>query len=181
MSEELEVLKIVTRRLHKEDIPYMISGSIAANYYTIPRMTRNIDIILELKSPDIDKFINLFEGDFYVDKDMIRKEVLRAGMFNLIHNEYVIKIDFILRKELSFQSAMFARRKKIFIENNAMWFISAEDLILAKLHWAKDSYSETQLKDVRNLLTTVNNLDLKYIENWISQLGLYRIYKKVTP
>ena len=64
MSEELEVLKIVTGRLNEADIPYMISCSIAANYYTIPRMTRDIDVVIELKENAIDKFIALFEMIF---------------------------------------------------------------------------------------------------------------------
>jgi len=59
-----------------------------------------------------------------------------------------------------------------------MWFISPEDLVVSKLSWAKDSHSEMQLKDVRNLIETVDNLDLKYIDNWISQLGLEQIYKE---
>ena len=43
MSDELEVLKILADRLEEAGIGYMVSGSIAANYYTIPRMTRDID------------------------------------------------------------------------------------------------------------------------------------------
>ena len=179
MSEELQVLKIVTERLNKADIAYMISGSIAANYYTVPRMTRDIDIVVELKEADINKFVGLFKDDFYLDKETIREEVTQEGIFNLIHNQYVIKIDFIVRKETEFQNISFSRRRKVLIENNIMWFISAEDLILAKLLWAKNTHSEMQLKDVKNLMTTVSNLGLNYIENWISKLGLDNIYKEV--
>ena len=82
MSEELEVLNIVTHRLREADIPYMVSESIAANYYTIPRMTRDIDMVIELKQGDVDKFVGLFEGDFYVDRKMVASEVSRQGMFN---------------------------------------------------------------------------------------------------
>lgn len=178
MSEELEVLKIVTHRLNKAGISYIISGSIAANYYTVPRMTRDIDIVIELKDADIDKFIGLFQKDFYTDEEMIKKEVLRKGIFNLIHNQYVIKIDFIVRKDLEFQKSAFFRRKKVLIEKTLMWFISAEDLILAKLIWAKDSHSEMQLKDVGNLLTTVKDIDMKYITKWLKKLNLYRIYRE---
>jgi hypothetical protein len=95
MSEELEVLKIVTQRLGEAGINYMVSGSIAANYYTIPRMTRDIDIVIELKEEDVHKFINLFEDDFYINKETVSEEVSRQGMFNVIYNRYVIKIDFI--------------------------------------------------------------------------------------
>ena len=178
MSEELEVLKVVTERLHKTDIPYMVSGSMAANYYTIPRMTRDIDVVIELKETDIDKFINLFAGDFYLDKEMIKKEVRRQGMFNLIHNQYVIKIDFIIKKASEYQETEFTRRKEVLIQGSPMWFVSPEDLIIAKLGWARDSLSEMQLKDVRNLIETVDNLDLNYIDRWISKLGLTQIYKE---
>jgi len=40
VTEELEVLKTVTGRLDTAGIPYMITGSFAANYYAVPRMTR---------------------------------------------------------------------------------------------------------------------------------------------
>jgi hypothetical protein len=46
MSEELEVLKIVAECLNTAAIPYMITGSMAMNFYAIPRMTRDIDIVV---------------------------------------------------------------------------------------------------------------------------------------
>ncbi|HEV8672743.1 MAG TPA: hypothetical protein VGX21_01745 [Methylomirabilota bacterium] len=53
MSEELEVLKSVARRLDDLGIPYMVTGSMATSYYAVPRMTRDIDIVVELRSwPD---------------------------------------------------------------------------------------------------------------------------------
>ena len=178
MSEELEVLKIVTGRLNDAGIPYMISGSIAANYYTIPRMTRDIDMVIELQQCDIDKFIGLFEGDFYVDREMVTREVLRKGMFNLIHNQYVIKIDFIIKRSSPYQQAEFSRRIKVLVDQGSMWFVSPEDLVISKLIWAKDSHSEMQLKDVKNLVETVDNLDTGYIEQWLRKLGLEELYKE---
>jgi hypothetical protein len=178
MSEELEVLKIVTRRLNEAEIPYMISGSIAANYYTVPRMTRDIDIVIELKKGDIDKFVGLFEKEFYLNRETVTDEVFRRGMFNLIHNRYVVKIDFIINKSYAYQQAAFSRRKQVLIEQSPMWFVSVEDLIISKLLWAKDSHSETQLKDVANLIETTDNLDSEYIDNWIRELNLEQIYKE---
>lgn len=178
MSEELEVLKIVTRRLNEAEIPYMISGSIAANYYTVPRMTRDIDIVIELKEEAIDKFVALFEDDFYVNRQMIANEVSRQGMFNLIYNRYVIKIDFIIKKSSAYQNVEFSNRKQVLIDQNPIWIVSAEDLVISKLLWAKESHSEMQLKDVANLMETVNNLDSKYIDNWVRELGLEQIYKE---
>ena len=178
MSEELEVLKIVTERLNKANISYMITGSIAMNYYTVPRMTRDIDIVIELKIENAYNFVRLFQGDFYIDENMVKSEVLRQRVFNIIHNQYVVKVDFIIRKESEFQNSAFSRKKKALIENTSMWFISAEDLILAKLLWTKDTHSEIQLQDISNLLRTIQNLDTKYINEWVEKLELVSIYKE---
>jgi hypothetical protein len=43
MLNELDVLKEVCSKLEKNAIPYMLTGSFAANYYAVPRMTRDID------------------------------------------------------------------------------------------------------------------------------------------
>ncbi len=179
MSEELEVLKLVAQHLNKANIIYMISGSMAANYYTVPRMTRDIDVIIELRGKDKDHFIKIFERDFWIDPDMVSAEIIRQGMFNLIHREYTVKIDFILRKNSDFQNAAFGRKQKVKIEGNTLWFISREDLILAKLLWAKDSFSALQLGDVRNLLKDISEIDQPYLEKWIKNLELEEVYGKV--
>ena len=49
MTEELEVLRIITGRLESAGIGYMVTGSIAMNYYAVPRMTRDIDVVVELQ------------------------------------------------------------------------------------------------------------------------------------
>ncbi|MFH1360458.1 MAG: hypothetical protein ABIJ41_05400 [Candidatus Omnitrophota bacterium] len=180
MNEELKTLKIVAQCLEKANIPYMVSGSIAANYYTLPRMTRDIDIVIELKENAVDPFIAIFKDDFYVDDEMVRREVFNKGIFNLIHKEYVVKIDFIIRKESAFQTSVFNRKIRASFQGHELWLISAEDLILAKLLWAKDSRSEMQLKDVKNLLNTGQNLDRSYIEEWLNKLQLKDMFHKAT-
>jgi len=48
--------------------------------------------------------------------------------------------------------------------------VSKEDLIISKLFWAKDSDSELQLGDVKNLVAT--GYDSTYLEYWTRELGL---------
>ena len=54
----LELLQKVCRQLDENGIKYMVSGSIALNIYGIPRMTRDIDIVIELSENRIDEFAN---------------------------------------------------------------------------------------------------------------------------
>lgn len=179
MPEELDILKNVAEKLNGAGIPYMVSGSVAMNFYAQPRMTRDIDIVILLIPDDIQKFSELFKDDFYLDEETIRSEVDRLGMFNLIHNEYIIKVDFILKKDDEFGKMAFSRRKVIDVDGTDIYISSAEDLILAKLNWAKDSLSEMQLRDVANIRSLTKDLDYKYIDRWVNKLGLQEIYSKV--
>ena len=59
----LELLKRITQSLDNKEIPYMLSGSIALNNYTIPRMTMDIDIIIALRNENLDEFLSIFRAD----------------------------------------------------------------------------------------------------------------------
>ncbi|HHT9109164.1 MAG TPA: nucleotidyl transferase AbiEii/AbiGii toxin family protein [Candidatus Wunengus sp. YC63] len=179
MINELEVLKIVVKRLESAGVPYMITGSIAANFYTTPRMTRDIDIVIEIGENNIEVLFSLFSDDFYIDKDSIRTAICNKQIFNIIHKEGVVKIDFIIRKDKKYSKIEFSRKRSIVFEELKINVTSPEDLILSKLFWAKDTLSEMQIRDVRNLMKTVPDLDIKYIENWIKELELESIYRKV--
>lgn len=178
MSEELAVLKEVARRLDETGIAYMVTGSTAANFYAVPRMTRDIDIVVELSERDIGKFIQAFENDHYIEPNTVRDAVKNKRMFNLIHNQYIIKVDFIVRKNTPYRRREFSRKKKISVEGQDLYVVAAEDLILSKLEWAKDSKSEVQLRDVQNLLRSVKRLDRRYLARWAKQLGVASLYRE---
>ena len=178
MNEELEVLKTVTHALHNTGIAYMITGSIAMNYYAFPRMTRDIDIVIELHENDTAALVNLFKRDFYLYQDSIAEAVRNCGMFNIIHNKYVLKIDFIVKKTTPYRNMEFQRKRQILVEDIPMWIVSPEDLILSKLWWSRDSHSEVQIGDIKNLFASVDDLDTAYIDGWVAEMGLQDIYRK---
>jgi hypothetical protein len=59
--DELAVLKLVTARLDEAGFAYMITGSIALGYYAQPRMTRDVDLVVDLKVPDAERIVELFQ------------------------------------------------------------------------------------------------------------------------
>lgn len=180
MSEELEVLHDVVRRLEGLGVSYMLTGSFAANIYAVPRMTRDIDLVIELDAAQVPRFAREFENDYYCDGSMVGEAVRERKMFNLIHNHALLKIDFIIRKDADYRKAEFDRRRPIEIEGRKVWVVSPEDLILSKLVWAKDSASEMQRKDVRNLIAGVASLEREYIKQWVDRLDVKEIYSQVT-
>src|SRR5438874_2648154 len=90
----------------------MVTGSFAANYYAVPRMTRDIDLVVELSAGDADRFCALFEGDFYLDRDAVRAAIASRGTFNLIHQAHVVKVDCIVRKDSEYRRTEFARQRR---------------------------------------------------------------------
>lgn len=180
MLEEIKVLKDVCERLNKANILYMLSGSVAMNYYAEPRMTRDIDIVIVLNKANVEKFTSIFAPNFYVDEEMVRTEISRSGMFNILHNESIIKVDFILKKDGEFNCAEFERRRQVEIEGVKVWIVSPEDLVISKLNWAKDSLSEMQFRDVKTILNTVENLDMKYVSRWAKMLGVSDLLGKLS-
>ena len=179
MSDELDVLTLVAVRLDAIGIPYMVSGSMAMNYYAQPRMTRDIDIVVELSPVSAERLVDAFSPDFYIDRDATADAVVRRGMFNAIHTQLVVKVDFIVRKDTAFRHEEFARRRQIVVDGTTLWLVSPEDLILSKLDWAKDSESELQLGDVRNVIRSLPDLDWTYIERWAPVLGVAPLLARV--
>jgi hypothetical protein len=84
----------------------------------------------------------LFEGDFYVDRDAVRAAIGERGMFNLIHQAYVIKVDCIVRKDGEYRRAEFERRRHGTVEAHDLAFVAPEDLIISKLDAVSDTPPE---------------------------------------
>ena len=176
MKNEIDVIRDLTKRFAQGNIDYMLTGSLAMNYYAQPRMTRDIDVVVALDSRDADTIVSLFNSDYYVAREAIIHALAHESVFNLIHYETVIKVDCIVRKNSDYRRLEFERRRDITIQNFTVWIASKEDLIISKLDWARDSHSEIQLRDVRNLLAT--GYDAVYLEKWTRELGLYDLWQE---
>jgi hypothetical protein len=179
-SEELQVLAIVTGRLDSAGLPYMLTGSMALNYYAVPRMTRDIDLVVELSEPAGDVLIELFRDDFYVDAGAVREAIADRGSFNLIHSRLVVKGDIFVRKDTEYRQVEFGRRRRVSVGEQSFDVVAPEDLIVSKLDWARDTRSETQLSDARSLLRMVPDLDRGYLQRWIARLGLDALYRELS-
>ncbi len=181
MTEQLEVVRDVVTRLEKAGIPYMITGSFAMSAYATPRMTRDVDLVIDVSADDSARLVELFADGYYAEERSIREAVRRRDMFNIIHAVTVTKIDLVIRKETEYRRLEMARRRRKVVADLEAWFVAPEDLILSKLHWARESRSETQLEDVRNLIAAVASLDREYMSRWASELGVSEMLAEVDP
>ncbi len=170
-NELLDLLYDVAGRLERLGIEYMVSRSMALVLFGRPRMTRDVDIVVNLLESQVDPLCAAL-ADFEHDPEEIREAVRSRRMFNIIHSEKVLKFDFIVRKNEPYRIEEFARRRRIQLGVHCVWVVSAEDLLLSKLVWGSPSNSEVQLRDAADLIASTSTLDWPYIERWAKQLGV---------
>lgn len=169
-----DVLQRVTSVLEQVGIAYMLTGSFASSYHGAPRSSQDIDIVI---SPTLDQMRSLIDllpaAEYYRDLSMALDAQRREGMFNIIEIATGYKVDFIIRKSRPFSREEFERRFMADFKGLPLSMATAEDVLIAKLEWAKRSASERQVKDAADILRIRSKeLDMAYIENWVRELGL---------
>jgi hypothetical protein len=179
MTTELDVLARVSAGLTAQGLPFMLTGSFAMARYTTPRMTRDIDIVVALPPESVDRLVQEFSVDFYVDTDAARVAVQSERLFNMMHLGSGIKVDLVIRKSSEYRRLEFERRQRALVGTVETWIVSREDLILSKLVWARDAQSELQYRDVRQLLD--GDVDLEYLQRWAIALNVHVVLSELLP
>jgi hypothetical protein len=178
MDDETVVLFDVVDRLGTASIDYMVTGSTAMAFYAVPRMTRDIDLVVRILPEDGDRIFELFHDHYYIDRDAVIRSIKHSRLFNIIDNEKIIKVDLIVRKDNEFNVLEFSRRQRITYGQRMIWVVSPEDLVLSKLSWAKDTGSQLQLRDVKQLMQSVKSIDSEYIRKWSGTLGVSHVLER---
>ena len=181
MNDQLEFLHLIVSRLDEAGIPYMLTGSVAMSLYSQPRMTRDIDIVVECHNTRPEDWVRLFATDCYVSAEAVEEALSLGGMFNIIHLEGVAKADFIVRRPEEYRQVEFGRRLRKRVDGQEIHVVSPEDLVLSKLLWWEESDSAVQKSDLILLLDSADNLDMKYIEFWATRLGVTERLEALEP
>jgi hypothetical protein len=106
----------------------------------------------------------------------------RESMFNVIDLESGWKIDLIIRKSRSFSQQEFERRQMVRLQGVSLFVANAEDVILAKLEWAKLANSQRQVEDAAGIMRIRgDSLDQGYLKKWVNRLGLTEEWNKALP
>ncbi|HEY3449027.1 MAG TPA: DUF6036 family nucleotidyltransferase [Myxococcales bacterium] len=177
-NEQLDLLFDLCGRLDRLGIAYMVSGSMALGFFASPRMTRDVDLVVDLEERHVGPLCAALP-DFEHDPEEIREAVRTRRMFNVIHSDKVLKFDLIVRKEAPYRVEEFSRRQQLAVGARKLWVVSPEDLLLSKLAWGKPSQSEVQLRDVRELLASSSlALDWGYLERWARDLDVSDFLEK---
>ncbi|MBV7334101.1 hypothetical protein KFU94_38880 [Chloroflexi bacterium TSY] len=165
------VFATVLDALNALEVPYMIVGSYASNYWGRPRMTHDADLVIELNAHQATGLAQRLANEFYAPDFVIQEAAERGDHFNVIHLKTSFKIDFWLRKQNAYEKTCFERRLQGTMFDRKVWLTSAEDIILSKLLWYKMSpVLERQIQDVVEVYEIqLQYLDIDHIELYTAQ------------
>ena len=182
-ADPRHLLVKIAKTLEKLKISYLVTGGMAVLVWGRPRFTADIDIIIKLKSENVDKLEKALKtiGEAgYIDKAAIEEAIVRRGEFSFIDGETGVKVDFWVIKDDSFDLRQLKRRTRKEILDKRVYFITPEDLILNKLIWYKDCQSERHLEDVESVLKiSKSKIDLNYLKKWAKHKGVLGILNKI--
>ena len=166
---ELNLTRIFVSRLNKLSIPYMITGAVASIIYGEPRLTNDIDLVINMDPDEVESFSSAFPiDDFYCPpQEVIRLEIARSqrGHFNLIHHATGFKADIYAsgRDELHYWGLK--NRKSVDVEGEKFWLAPIEYVILRKLEYYREGESEKHLRDISAILAVSSDeIDFKMLE-----------------
>jgi hypothetical protein len=165
----------VLAALDQAGIPRMLTGSFASSYHGAPRATQDIDLVISPTLDQVRVLVGLLpRAEYYVNENAAMEAVRGEGQFNVIDLATGWKIDLIVQKSRPFSREEFQRRTMGEIDGVPVDVASVEDLIVAKLEWAKLGGSERQIEDAAVMLRRQHaRIDARYIEEWVAALGIH--------
>ncbi len=155
---------------------YLLAGSFASNFYGIPRSTNDADFVLQLERGVGADFAAKLGDDFELDPQLGFEAVTGTYRQYVRHRKSPFEIELFMLSKDAHDQERFARRCEQFLFGRKVWLLSAEDVIISKLRWARSKDKE-DVKDVMSVQR--DRLDWPYIENWCRQHGTLELMEEI--
>jgi predicted nucleotidyltransferase len=160
-----KTLSKIGKCLKNHNLPYIIIGGQAVLLYGEPRLTRDIDITLDVS-------IDLLETLLSVIKELslkplpedIEKFVRQTMVLPTLDETTGIRVDFIF-SFTPYETEAIKRAKGVTILDQKVNFASPEDLIIHKIFAGRPR----DIEDVRTVLLKNPEVDKQYIRRWLKE------------
>jgi hypothetical protein len=173
---EQELLVDSIRRLNRSGLAYCLTGSMASNYWGLPRTTHDIDFVVRLSAAEVRRLVDEFRGDFFLDETSVREAIEPPHQFNAIDSRSALKVDFWVEKRRPFDREVFQRRLQVSLFGEPTWIATPEDVVLHKLYWNTITPSERQVADAAGVVAVQGaTLDAAYMRHWARELDVERM------
>lgn len=180
--EQTELLRKAIEVLDGLAIPYALVSSFASSTWGEPRMTQDIDVLVNLKPGQVTGLCAAFpDPEFCVSASAAREATARGGQFNVIHPSSGNKIDFMIAGRTDWAEAQLERRREVpLFSDRSVCVAAPEDVILGKLVYHREGGSEKHLRDIAGILRISGDVvDRDYITRFAAELGVADVWQAV--
>lgn len=181
--EQSDLLRKMAVTLEKVGIAYAVVGSTASTIYGDPRLTNDIDIVVDLQPQDVEAFCAEFpHPEFYLSRAAVESAVKKRSQFNIIHPASGFKVDCFVAGSDPFDRGQLYRAVRVPREGGAyaVQFASPEDVVIKKMEYFQIGLSEKHTRDICGILKQEGaRIDRDYIRRWAKQKGLTEIWEAI--
>jgi len=184
MPVDKDLFLIFVRPLNRLGIPYMVTGSAASMAYGEPRVTLDIDLVLELTTPQTALLPTVFPPEsFYcppLEVIAIETERTTRGHFNVIHTDTGFKADCYPVGDDPLHRWAMARRRRVEMFGEPVMLAPPEYVIVRKLEYFKEGGSDKHVHDIRGMLDVSGDLiEAALLDSMIRERNLDEAWRRV--
>lgn len=158
--------------LNRHEVRFHLTGGITSVAYGEPRMTQDIDIVVE--NAGLSRILDTFtesaaQSGFLIDAEAARRAVAEKSMFQLFDMAEALKIDVYVREmipgELSRSAVL-----EVF-EGMLIPVVSRPDAAASKLAWASKG-SQKSRRDLRQIVRSLSEAERTELDRVAGMLAL---------
>lgn len=175
-----DIVCTVIDYLNEHDVPYMLVGSLATNFYCVPRSTEDGDIVVESSVTVLAQKIRRESPSIRFDPQLSFESVTATRKIVLRTVEHNFEVELFQLSDDEHDQARFARRIQVETLGRKTWVASLEDMIVTKLRWSQHAGREKDIADARNLIAVqLEHIDWPYVESWCDRHGTREILDRL--
>ena len=180
--ETFDLLRRVHGVCERLGIDYHTVGSMATIMFGIPRLTLDVDVVLDLHLNQVDDFCDEFPPDeFFLSKPAVMEAVRRRTQFNIVQSTTALKVDCIIPDGSAHSLSEMGRgTTRPTPAGFVARFASPEDVIIKKMEYFRLGGSDKHLSDSAQVLqVSRSQIDRAYIDRWAGVLNLTDIWEVI--
>jgi hypothetical protein len=171
----IETLSAVVQALDAVGAEYAVAGSIASSFHGEPQSSIDVDLIVNASVEQAQSLALKLSPRFYAPQDMLMEAAEKHSFVNAVDNRTSLKADLSFIERGGYLERVLGRRVRGRIGSTTpeFWFVTAEDVILMKLAWRKDTRSAKQWENALGVARCKGTrMDWQYLFGQSATLGI---------
>jgi hypothetical protein len=175
-----DVVGAVIDSLNQQDVAYMIVGSLATNFYCVPRSTQDADIVVQSRLVDVARQVSQGVPRMQFDPQLGFESVTATKKLVLTTQQHDFQIEFFELSGDEHDQLRFSRRVAVEVLGRRASIATVEDMIVTKLRWSQHAGREKDIADARNLIAVQQeSVDWPYVESWCERHGTRELLNRL--